>query len=68
MIFAFLDGSCPKFKIVLQKRYVAQHLQNWVLILTIFSESNPKQYLRLLRDKNVKREMISRIFAFLEKT
>ena len=43
MIFAFLDGSCPKFKIVLQKRYVAQHLQNWVLILTIFSESNPKQ-------------------------
>ena len=43
MIFAFLDGSCPKFKIVLQKRYVAQNLQNCVLILTIFSESNPKQ-------------------------
>ena len=45
----------PKLKIVLQKWYVAQNWQNCVLILTIitiFSESNPKQYLRVLRDKN----------------
>ena len=42
----------PKLKIVLQKWYVAQNLQNCVLILTIFSESNPQQYLRVLRDKN----------------
>ena len=42
----------PKLKIVLQKWYVAQNLQNCVLMLTIFSESNPKQYLWVLRDKN----------------
>ena len=42
----------PKLKIVLQKWHVAQNMQNCVLILTIFSESNPKQYLRVLRDKN----------------
>ena len=44
--FPVNQNSCqdgPKFEIVLYARYVAQNLQNCVLILTIFSESKSKQ-------------------------
>ena len=62
---------CPKFEIVLYGRYVAQNLQNCVLILTIFSESRSVETkLEGLCDKKklvcIFQEcaMIGKIFAF----